>query len=194
MLLLKGKRAHFPWKGILLWKPNSNFNFLVNNTIKHLSARSNILQLWWNFFRSFCNTVIRHIWYGFRQVAHYLYWPFSKSVDCCQVLYLLWQKIPNDDWEEWGASIHMIIMWGKLYQLSTPYIKLSVSISQQSKGICSLSKQLSSNRLWYYLLNKLLIMHVKAHMLLNKHVCTFCILTSCVRTVRTDGLKLFHTA
>lgn len=66
--------------------------------------------------------------------------------------------------------MHMIIMWGKLYQLSTPYIKLSVSISQQSKGICSLSKQLSSNRLWYYLLNKLLIMHVKAHMLLNKHV------------------------
>lgn len=126
MLLLKGKRAHFPWKGILLWKPNSNFNFLVNNTIKHLSARSNILQLWWNFFRSFCNTVIRHIWYGLGQMAHYLYWPFSNSVDCCQVLYLIWQKIPNDDWEEWGASMHMIIMWGKLYQLSTPYIKLSV--------------------------------------------------------------------
>lgn len=39
----------------------------------------------------------------------------------------------------------IVMMQVRLYQLSTPVVKLSISISKQSKGISSLLKQVVSN-------------------------------------------------
>ena len=71
----------------------------------------------------------------------------------------------------WMRNINTYNHQVKLH--NSPYlnlIKSGVSFSQRGKGIYSLSKQLTSNRLWYYLATSLLIMHVKAHMPLNKDV------------------------
>lgn len=70
-------------------------------------------------------------------------------------------------------------------------IKSSVSISQQSEGIYSLSKQLTST-------GRGTICQQVCYSCMKRHIClkkrrTFCILTSCWRTC-TDGLKLSHTA
>ena len=48
----------------------------------------------------------------------------------------------------------IVMMQVRLYQLSTPVIKLSISISKQNKGISSLLKQLVSDRKRRYLFHK----------------------------------------
>ena len=92
-------------------------------------------------------------------MSHYLVWPFYQHdwllssllpalVNHPQTIDLWWQGMRST------KLMLIVMMQVRLYQLSTPVIKLSISISKQSKGISSLLKQLVSNRKRRYLFHK----------------------------------------
>ena len=127
-------------------------------------------------------------------MTHYLLWPFYQHDWLLSSLLPALVNHPQTIdlwWQEMRSTNAFVMMQVRLYKLSTPVIKLSISISKQSKGISSLLKQLVSNRKRRYLFHKFIDYPVTAHIPLNRDDWTFCIRTSCERT---DGLKLSHTA